>query len=512
VKEKGPDQQIPSNKANPGSSPVKSSDPEIKPSIESNTAAAGQTSGCLVRQPAKNKTVFRQRTPEEMQAVRDELRRLQQEQIIEHGNRMRGILPREEMFKNLHLVRQGPGTERDSPFSLDLARVTGPEGKSRKIPYYADENHEAADGEPVLLRESTSPAVFSPGYDSSESGEAADAAAPGNFSKLDVDWRFRPWQKGNDPASVVAFRTWMYASTGLVVPVDISQQAFLDGSLHSDGISGMIEIELEDVDTYPDTSPASREHRHETAAGYVYNWDQRLRKEEEESRRHARRTASHTLAAVIKEPEPVRNPNAPKANIYLRPVEPKDIPQLVAIFNWHVKNSTCVLELENITEEEMRAQIEECEQENFPFIVASELLPGIRYAENGQKELIYGYILAGHFTGANTVNRFTAELELFVNPVTRRQGVGRCLVDTLLDILDPRYSRKGGYHFDYPERKRKVYDSSSGGRPMSKVLFAVPHPSNTDNDYFWLKAWLVNQFRFEEQGVLRGIGVKDKQV
>jgi L-amino acid N-acyltransferase YncA len=508
AKERDSDQQVPTDKADPGSSPAKSTNPENKPSNDSKTTDAAQTCGCLVQQPGRNKRVVRQKTPEEVQAQLDELRRLQQEQIINLGYKRRGIEPNEDPFKSLKLARQGPGAERDSPFSLELARLTGPEGKSQKIPYYAEANHSAVDGEPVLLRERTDAVVLSPGYDSSEYG---DAAEPGKSGTVLVDWMYRDWTKGKDPSCVEKFRNWLDAMSKPTIAVDMSQQAFLDGSLHSDGVSGMIGMELPDVDTYPDTSPASREHRHETAAGYNHNWIQRLRKEEEESRKKARRTTTHTVAAVVKEPEPMRNPNAPKANIYLRPVEPKDIPQLVAIFNWHVKNSTCVLELENITEDEMRGHIEECEQEDLPFIVAAELLPGIRYAENGHKELIYGYILAVDFTGANTINRFTAELELLVNPATRKQGVGKCLVDKVLDILDPRYSRKGGYHFDYPANKRQVYGSCRG-RQMAKVLFAVPYPSDKDSEYVWLKSWLVDKFRFEEQGILRGIGVKGNQV
>ena len=54
---------------------------------------------------------------------------------------------------------------------------------------------------------------------------------------------------------------------------------------------------------------------------------------------------------------------------------------------------------------------------------------------------------------AGPMHRFSSELALYVHPGYIRQGIGKCLLDKVMDIIDHGYNKKGGYeyinNFDY---------------------------------------------------------------
>jgi L-amino acid N-acyltransferase YncA len=288
--------------------------------------------------------------------------------------------------------------------------------------------------------------------------------------------------------------------------VNIDNKHFYDGSLHPDGIRGMVLPLLEEPISFLDFSDQENAaHSHETAAGYIYNWNERLEREKRESEQLRKKAIAQLRAADMCEPKP--NPNMPKANIYLRPVETKDIPGVLAMLNWYIENTVRCVDLDRLSFQDMRDRVDECEREKLPFLVAAEGKVGFGHAMNNENEKILGYAMACDFTGPRTANRFTAELELFVHPRKHRLGIGRCLLDKILEICDPSYIPKHGYFFDCAPDKRPLY-CSGGNRSLARLIFIVHYPADDDCEYKWIRNWLERDYAFEEQALLKGTGVK----
>lgn len=100
----------------------------------------------------------------------------------------------------------------------------------------------------------------------------------------------------------------------------------------------------------------------------------------------------------------------------------------------------------------------------------------------------------------------TVEVELFVDPAFVRYGVGRCLLDKIIHVLDSGYNACGGYEF--------ITDSmgySAGGRrSVACIIIHVPYSRQTTKELEWTKEWLEG-FGFEQSGDLKDIGRKQSQ-
>ncbi|EER38194.1 conserved hypothetical protein, partial [Histoplasma capsulatum H143] len=133
--------------------------------------------------------------------------------------------------------------------------------------------------------------------------------------------------------------------------------------------------------------------------------------------------------------------------------------------------------------------------------------PRLGHALNGEEEELFGCILASDFTGPATINRYTAELELFVEPKYCRLGVGSCLVDKLLEICESDYHPNQGYHFDCAAAQTDVYRAGKN-RQLARLIFILHHVADNNSDYLWTKEWLERKFGFDEQALLKGTGIK----
>jgi L-amino acid N-acyltransferase YncA len=61
-------------------------------------------------------------------------------------------------------------------------------------------------------------------------------------------------------------------------------------------------------------------------------------------------------------------------------------------------------------------------------------------------ETIAGWIHLEPYS-AGPMHRFSSELALYVHPGYIRQGIGKCLLDKLMDYADTSYKKKGGYEY-----------------------------------------------------------------
>ncbi|KIW18675.1 hypothetical protein PV08_02964 [Exophiala spinifera] len=329
-------------------------------------------------------------------------------------------------------------------------------------------------------------------------------------------------------------------------------------------------------------------YRDETAQTFI---DRRMmylmRKHEEVQAR--RLLAENSKIETPAPPEP-EGPKPLKTNIYLRPAVRTDYAGMTRIYNWHIEHGVRPSELLEITEDDMEARHNMSTSARLPFIVAvernrknSRRKPPIRrvnpnhpiqntdptYNAVVKDENIVGWAAATDWSASDYIETTTAELEIYVDPEFRQKGVGRCLMDALLDATDRGHANKGGYDFHAAPEIRHLYNSG-GGRDLAKVIFQVrsfnrpitpeqkhklhlateaskdwgyakgsfygranglyekrkaakPREEKKDfskaariddreDDYsIWLKEWLES-FGFEEEAFIKKIGTKDKRL
>ena len=344
--------------------------------------------------------------------------------------------------------------------------------------------------------------------------EQAEGAAENKWSEdfdedfdedFGADWDYRPKLWSNCPAYDDRFLTWLETNITNSCLVDIYHESFFDGGANADGAGSMFIGDFEHQTTILDLQDeATRLHYHESAAGYIHNFTIQLRKKEDEETARKQRARAAYIEGLKVVPKP--NPNVPKANIYLRPAEFGDCPELAIVMNWYMEHSTMSTDDVMIRPEDVRHRIEDCRNQFFPFIVAVERRTAQTYRDASHPEKILGFALANDFMGKQTIGRHTAALQLFVRNDTRGKGIGKCLMDKLLEVCDPTFISKQGYWFENsPEDHMGYYPG--GGRKLSRIIFNVIYQDNRRANFEPIIKWL-KKFGFEEQGLLKGAAVK----
>ncbi|KAF5857674.1 hypothetical protein ETB97_005467 [Aspergillus alliaceus] len=295
-----------------------------------------------------------------------------------------------------------------------------------------------------------------------------------------ANWEYRPHSCSSTyEAFRDWFRRWLDATIQICCYADIYHHAFFDGTAHPDGVRTMYVPDLDDHTTrLKMEDKESRLHQHETVQGYCHNWEIHDKKERDEYRLRREIAREHYLEGLRNVPQP--SPSVLKENVYLRPVEVGDVPGLLEIFNWYSDNSPLSSNIDTLQSEDIRQSIDNSIEEKLPFLVATERKIGA--ISKGSPGRILGYALATDYLGRRTSGRFTAELQLFVKPGHLHKGIGKCLMDKLLEVCDPTYIPKRGYFFDCNR------DDHAG--------------------YCWIEGWLKSNYNFEEQGQLKGARVK----
>jgi L-amino acid N-acyltransferase YncA len=191
------------------------------------------------------------------------------------------------------------------------------------------------------------------------------------------------------------------------------------------------------------------------------------------------------------------------ANIYLRPVNERDIPKLKEIYSWYAHSSFESPETLGLNDDEVRQRIEGTHNAMLPFIVAVD-----RRSASTNAETILGYALAKEFE-PHRASQYTAELEVYVKEGHTGLGIGRCLLDKLLEVCDPTYRSRSGYQFEATHQERSGY-FPGGRRKLARLLFTLGYVDHEISKYNRVKRWLKEYADFEEQGVLRGVRIKRK--
>ncbi|KAL1999703.1 hypothetical protein VTN02DRAFT_4144 [Thermoascus thermophilus] len=531
----------------PRDNPVTKADPQrVQPGNKSQVthASAKENNTSLQTKSVNDPKATSNVAGQSSQDVLEELRRLQEEAIVQVGmNRFRDMDYPTANPEALSIVRDGPGTDPNSSVSKKIAKhrminefepdLESPRTTSRGSQLQelmGERRHNAQwslyqedaraypkieGGRVVLCAEPTPGHSYIPPPVENGTPEIGLEMPPPSQDeppynswtdwKYSVNWEYHPQVPAYD-AFKDWFRHWLDNTMHICWYVDIYHRSFFDGTAHTDGVRSLFIPDIGDVETRLDmTDEKTRLHYHETAQGYCYNYMQHLDREQEALEKKRKRARDVYLQAAQNPPQP--NPNLPKANIYLRPAEVGDIPELIELCNWYILHGTQSVDLDLFNQADMRQRIDDSKRESLPFIVAAERRNGPFSRAGDQPERILGYALATDFMGERTTGRYTAELEVFVHPQKKRQGIGRCLMDKLLEVCDPMYIPKRGYYFDSSLEERRGY-YSGGRRKLDRLIFTLCYPEDNPTEYQRVKEWLGEKYQFEEQGLLKGVGQK----
>ncbi|KAL2824137.1 hypothetical protein BDW59DRAFT_147888 [Aspergillus cavernicola] len=323
-----------------------------------------------------------------------------------------------------------------------------------------------------------------------------------------VDWEYCPRCIDNEKPYRVWFQGWLESTIERKCVMDIFHQAFFNGTAHADGETSMFMLDMRNyVTQLGPTDKKARLHAHETAAGYCYNI--LLQNGKAEEAEEHRKRMERQRRVEYRHYEPLRSPSSPRANIYLRPVDiNKDVPELRSIYNWYAQKSVSSPNTVSLDAGQVRQQIEICLNARLPFIVAVDR----RSASNKHGGRILGYACAREFDGLHLASQFTAEMELYVRDGNMNQGIGKCLLDKLLEVCDSTYTPKGGYLFEATKDDRSAY-YPGGRRKLARLIFTLCYVDCTEiSGHKRVKKWLQEHAEFEEQGLLRGVRVKNNKL
>lgn len=213
---------------------------------------------------------------------------------------------------------------------------------------------------------------------------------------------------------------------------------------------------------------------------------------------------------------PRPNPHIPRLNIYLRPAVASDVPQLLQIYNHYATKSVRCSEMEAVSGLNMSDRFEVTTQNKLPFLVAAfKSAPTKPVTEiDMDQDKVVGWASATDWVNRHSSERFTVELEVYVHKDHLRQGVGKCLMDKLLEATDRGHIPRKGCPFFCDPEVQHLY-TAGGARNLIRLMILVrsfdkPKPGKED-DLPWLKKWLEDSWQFEQQGCLKRVAAKFKR-
>ena len=223
-----------------------------------------------------------------------------------------------------------------------------------------------------------------------------------------------------------------------------------------------------------------------------------------EQKRELRRALRESEKNFVPRP----NPHAPKANIYLRPVELKDARQVTDLWNHYVHTSAAVPLVEPDTQDFWRDSITAAKDERQPFIVA--VLMGDKASRNFREvrrlkqEHIVGFARTNAYGMSNNAYRFTVELEVYVQDGHLHKGIGKTLFDRVMSAIAVGYCLKDGAPFLSTDGVEQW--TGGGHRIVKTILFNILHHED-DKDLPWKKQWLEREY-FQQSGFVPQIAYK----
>ena len=116
-------------------------------------------------------------------------------------------------------------------------------------------------------------------------------------------------------------------------------------------------------------------------------------------------------------------------SVTIRPATPADIPAITRIYEHAVRHGTASFELEAPDEAEMLRRMRALVDDGFPYIAAE--VDG----------LLAGYAYAGPYRPRRAY-RFSVEDSIYIDPGAQRRGIGRALLEHLIEACERRGFRQ----------------------------------------------------------------------
>ena len=142
-----------------------------------------------------------------------------------------------------------------------------------------------------------------------------------------------------------------------------------------------------------------------------------------------------------------------------------------------------------------------------PYLVAVSKSNQSRADPGYVSEKIAGFINLDDYCDQSSSYRYTFEMELFVHPGFVSKGLGKCLVDRLLEMVDTSYRARGGYEYVNDDEYLKTGPS----RIIKTVLLNVHHENGEDLDADW-RGKFLSACKFVRVGRLPKAGYKYDKV
>ena len=345
--------------------------------------------------------------------------------------------------------------------------------------------------------------------------EAPIAGWNGQMPRGPPKWEKEGMYDNNDKRQRAHMQDWLAQSVNEAsenpVQVDVNKSSFVTGQALADGqeeLGGPVDPELHE--SYPSTDPFTVAKAGETAEDKAKAYQKKLRDEVAESKRERR-----MWRKLYKEREanyvPPPNPHKPKANIYVRPGEARDMAQITEMYNYYVRTAVVASERNELTVAQWRARWQATMDDGYVFLVAvimhGKQPPGNVPDRNRRhlNETVVGFAFAEDYGDEAGLYRYTCELQFWVHHSYARVGVGKTLVDRMLYSMDPEYPARLGTPFVGGEDELKY--KYGGYKIIKKILIHIPFLADDDSTFKWQAQWLMG-FNFSHDCTLPDIGYK----
>ncbi|KAH8815851.1 hypothetical protein F5884DRAFT_664021 [Xylogone sp. PMI_703] len=295
---------------------------------------------------------------------------------------------------------------------------------------------------------------------------------------------------------------------------DLSAASFLFGTAVMNN-DGRLMDHPEQPHTIPDLEHSDNVTKQLTQTSELEACSATRKKERHRGRAYKARQSEWERQLDLLNAPPEPHPFAPAIDIYLKPADEGDIAGITRIYNYYVTNSTVPEDQIPVEESDIRLLLQSCKEDKYPIIVAIkgsppsfDKKPKFSSRQTAQQAIttelaVIGFAFSEPYncgiTGARTGrSRYTARLNLFTHHQFTRKGVGRSLMDRLLQIMSAGYAARDGYSWINPENS-PTYMTGGVGR-CHQMIIELPC-SKDDPNYAWVKAFL-QKFYFKEEAKL----------
>ena len=146
-------------------------------------------------------------------------------------------------------------------------------------------------------------------------------------------------------------------------------------------------------------------------------------------------------------------------------------------------------------------------QSGLPYLVAISKGNQSKATPGYVNEKIVGYVNLEDYCDQSSLWRYTFQMEIFVHPGYVRKGIGRCLMDRILEMVDTSYRVRGGYEYI----NNFEYLKTGMSRVVKTILLNVHHKNGEDAQEGW-QGKFMKDCTFLRVGRLPQIGYKMDQV